>query len=369
VIGADDYEGTIAGGYFNGLSAGAAYGTIGGGQYNTNSSNGGTIAGGQNNLAKGQYQSTVGGGYGNTASASYATVPGGFANVASGAQSFAAGTRAQAVSQGAFVWADSQAGIFTSTAENQFLVRAGGGVGINTASPQQTLSVFGGLNIDQGDNNSGAFDNGAASGTGLSFGSGSSEGIASQRTTGTGQKDLVFYTDSQSRVAILNNGNVGIANTNPAYLLVVGSSLSPAYCNGTVWQNGSDQNAKRDFSAVDAGQVLDKVSALPITQWRYKSDAEGIKHLGPMAQDFHTAFGLNGPDDKHIATVDEGGVALAAIQGLNRKLEAKEAVIQQQAAQITDLKARLDRLERFLGGEPAQGPPAQARAPSSAEGK
>jgi hypothetical protein len=29
----------------------------------------------------------------------------------------------------------------------------------------------------------------------------------------------------------------------------------------------------------------------------------------------------------------------------------------------------LDRLERFLGGEPAQGPPAQARAPSSAEGK
>ena len=31
-----------------------------------------------------------------------------------------------------------------------------------------------------------------------------------------------------------------------------------------------------------------------------------------MAQDFQAAFGLGG-DDKHIAVVDEGGVALAAI--------------------------------------------------------
>lgn len=39
-------------------------------------------------------------------------------------------------------------------------------------------------------------------------------------------------------------------------------------------------------------------------------------HLGPMAQDFHAAFNV-GMDDKHMATVDEEGVALAAIQGLN----------------------------------------------------
>jgi hypothetical protein len=34
-----------------------------------------------------------------------------------------------------------------------------------------------------------------------------------------------------------------------------------------------------------------------------------------MAQDFHAAFQV-GDDDKHIATVDADGVALAAIQGL-----------------------------------------------------
>jgi hypothetical protein len=65
-----------------------------------------------------------------------------------------------------------------------------------------------------------------------------------------------------------------------------------------------------------------------------------IKHLGPMAQDFYAPFGL-GADEKHIATVDEGGVALAAVQGLNQKLEEK-------SEQIKQLEARLQRLEQVL---------------------
>ncbi|RME90510.1 MAG: hypothetical protein D6766_13150, partial [Verrucomicrobia bacterium] len=68
-----------------------------------------------------------------------------------------------------------------------------------------------------------------------------------------------------------------------------------------------------------------------------------------MAQDFHAAFGL-GTDDRHIATVDADGVALAAIQGLNQKLETR---MQKAAAQRrrleTELKqkdAQIARLER-----------------------
>jgi hypothetical protein len=45
------------------------------------------------------------------------------------------------------------------------------------------------------------------------------------------------------------------------------------------------------------------------------------RHIGPMAQDFYSAFGL---DDKRITTIDEGGVALAAIQGLYRQNQALE---------------------------------------------
>ena len=77
-------------------------------------------------------------------------------------------------------------------------------------------------------------------------------------------------------------------------------------------------------------------------------EADGTEHLGPMAQDFHAAFGLNGADDKHIATVDEGGVALAAIQGLNQKVEAQQAELQQKETEVTELKQRLATLEKIV---------------------
>jgi hypothetical protein len=112
--------------------------------------------------------------------------------------------------------------------------------------------------------------------------------------------------------------------------------------------NGSDRNSKEAFTAINPRTVLEKVSALPITEWKYKVEAGGTEHIGPMAQDFHAAFGLNGADDKHISTVDESGVALAAIQGLNEKINEKDARLQDQAAEIADLKSRLEKLERLM---------------------
>ena len=89
--------------------------------------------------------------------------------------------------------------------------------------------------------------------------------------------------------------------------------------NGT-FVSSSDRNMKDNFAAVSAQSVLEKVISLPITEWSFKQDSDK-RHIGPMAQDFHAIFGLNGEDDKHIATLDENGVALAAIQGLNEKVE------------------------------------------------
>ena len=79
-------------------------------------------------------------------------------------------------------------------------------------------------------------------------------------------------------------------------------------------------------------------------------DTNSIRHLGPVAQDFHTAFGLNGADDKHISTVDEGGVALAAIQGLNQKGEKQAAQLHEKDAKLRELKTRLEHLERLING-------------------
>ena len=56
-----------------------------------------------------------------------------------------------------------------------------------------------------------------------------------------------------------------------------------------------------------------------------------------MAQDFHDAFGL-GDSDTQIVTVDADGVALAAIQGLNAKLEARDKVIEAQGREAAELR-------------------------------
>jgi Chaperone of endosialidase len=135
----------------------------------------------------------------------------------------------------------------------------------------------------------------------------------------------------------------------------VGGSGSPAYCDGTTWVNGSDRNSKENFAALDAQTVLAKVAALPLTEWNYKTDPADHRHIGPMAQDFHAAFGLNGGDNKHISTVDEGGVALAAIQGLNQKVEAgsqqSKVRIQKLEAENAELKARLEKLEQLINNK------------------
>jgi hypothetical protein len=50
------------------------------------------------------------------------------------------------------------------------------------------------------------------------------------------------------------------------------------------------------------------------------------------------------PDDKHIVPVDESGVELAAIQGLNQKLNEKDAEIQALKQSVAELKETLTKL-------------------------
>ncbi|WP_127489619.1 tail fiber domain-containing protein [Paenibacillus ehimensis] len=106
-----------------------------------------------------------------------------------------------------------------------------------------------------------------------------------------------------------------------------------------------DKNAKENFSDVDTLEILDKLAAIPIQSWNYKGDPASICHIGPTAQDFQAAFGLNGDDDIHISSIDLQGVALAAIQGLNEKNEKLMAENAQLHANLANLEARLSALE------------------------
>jgi hypothetical protein len=164
---------------------------------------------------------------------------------------------------------------------------------------------------------------------------------------GNNASDMIFSTWNGSsfaeRLRIQAGGNVGIGGiTNPIYPLQMASG---AYCNlAGQWVSVSDRNVKEDFQAIAPGEVLAKVAALPITQWKYKVEPAGSKHIGPMAQDFHAAFDLNGTDDRHISDIDEGGVALAAIQGLNQKLNEKDVEIQELKARLKELEATVKAL-------------------------
>jgi hypothetical protein len=82
----------------------------------------------------------------------------------------------------------------------------------------------------------------------------------------------------------------------------------------------SDRNAKHDITPVDPDAILERVASMPISEWSYNDQEPGVRHIGPMAQDFHGAFGT-GASDKCIPTVDENGVALAAIQALYQRVE------------------------------------------------
>jgi len=115
--------------------------------------------------------------------------------------------------------------------------------------------------------------------------------------------------------------------------------------NGT-FNNSSDRNAKQDFAPISPAQMLDKVAQLPVSEWSYKEDPQ-TRHVGPVAQDFYSVFNI-GTDDKHIAPIDEGGVALAAIQGLNQKLTEKNADILQLKRQNDSLANRLKELEQLV---------------------
>jgi hypothetical protein len=96
----------------------------------------------------------------------------------------------------------------------------------------------------------------------------------------------------------------------------------------------SDRALKERVEPADGEAVLAALRELPISRWSYWGDATAAPHIGPMAQDFKAAFGV-GSDERRIHVIDGQGVALAAIQALERRLR--------------DQQTELDELRRQLG--------------------
>jgi hypothetical protein len=306
------------------------FSTVGGGIANTASDESATVAGGQNNTA-GRY-STVGGGGGNVSDGYGATIPGGSFNRSSGLFTFAAGVNAQALHDGSFVWSDysDPSKSLASTGPNQFLVRAAGGA-----------RFFGGNNWDvtstEGDFRIGNDTYRLKIGVALAGGGAGDVWVRAHGGTGR-----MFVKTPGGTTIFSNEGQTSGVNLPPG---------------GGSWNNLSDRNAKENLAPINPQEVLEKVAALPLATWNYKSQEVSIRHIGPMAQDFRAAFQV-GESETGITTVDADGVALAAIQGLNQRVEQelmkKDAQLKSQQQQIAELLGRLQVLEQKLQHEEAR---------------
>lgn len=342
-------------GGFNGniISNGVAGAVIGGGGSVTNLNRVGgsysAVLAGYNNLAY-RGSAVIAGGDNNLAAHDRATVSGGFSNwavgqlsvVAGGAQNLASGV-------GSIVAGGSQ-----NRATGDFSVAMGNNV---TASNTSAIAL-GDFSLASGVSSMalGHYANATAD-----YATAIGPRLTASGYIATAMGYHAYATNAQCFVWA--DGNVDTYSTTNYQFLVraIGGTVfySGNATNSGVrlapgagaWTTLSDRQAKDQIQPVDSQEVLEKLAALPVATWNYKAQDPSIRHLGPMAQDFKAAFGL-GESDTGISTVDADGVALAAIQGLNRKVEAENATLraelQSRDAELQALKTRFEALERKL---------------------
>ncbi len=238
--------------------------------------------------------------------------------------------------------------------ESSIYVKSDGDVGLGTSGPSAKLDVRG---------------------DGIFQGSDGTTAVTIQETSSSAADRNLLTLENNGPPTIFFRNNNASANTTWTYtvnnsgVFQINASGSGAPTElllsaggdmtiGGMLTEGSSRDIKTGFEALDPQQVLDRVSALPVTSWSYTADETGTRHIGPMAEDFYAAFNV-GVDDKHISPSDKAGVALLAIQGLNKALQAKEAEIAQvkkettellgqKDQQIEELNARLDALEKLV---------------------
>jgi hypothetical protein len=239
---------------------------------------------------------------------------------------------------GTFVWADSTNARFASTAQDQFLIRATGGVGIGTDSPEAPLHV--------------------------------QEGSAGT-VTGNSSAAAVFERNDDTWVHILSpddhmrgilfgspaNALMGSIRFNPQgsgeekgyeirgrnnNILIEIDSLGDLHSRGSITAVGtccaSDERLKRNIRSLS--NALEKVACLRGVSYEWKPDTSGERifptgeQIGVIAQEVQMVVpqAVNEDRDGYLS-VDYTRLVPLLIEGMK-----------EQQKQIDELRARLDRV-------------------------
>ncbi|MFL6200813.1 MAG: tail fiber domain-containing protein [Thermoanaerobaculia bacterium] len=168
------------------------------------------------------------------------------------------------------------------------------------------------------------------------------------RSTGATLEGIRLTNDNEARITIENTTQstkyiMAVNNTNPALFFISrdggggtiievnkrldAGGVPSLNVNGSVAATNvvfsSSRDLKKDFKKLDQQALLAQVAKLPISEWSFKDGPEQVRHIGPMAEDFHAAFGLS-QNQNTISVTDTTGVALAAIQALLQRVEDLE---------------------------------------------
>ncbi len=361
-----------------------------------------TALGDGTNAANGAGSAVLGGGNAaqpqnrNVADGFYATVLGGLGNSAGGTTSLAAGrgaiVRNAAASgdsngdEGSMVFADAQASSFISSGPNQFLVRAVGGVGINTNAPLAPLHVGSGipagftapsagtralLSASTGNADLSLVAPGSGS-TAVRFSNGALEGaLVFDGSTNSNGFDLLLPTVGRVLRAAGNGAlSLGVTatpvsiegpttiagTTNITGNLVVSGTITGANCCSVP----SDRQLKQDIESIDS--PLAQLHQLVGYRYRFSDAAITHHHLpsepqiGFMAQDVEQVFPQWADDDpRGFMTVQLRGFDALLVEA-TREMEARrmeqdlahEARLKALETENAELHAALRRIEAAL---------------------
>lgn len=301
----------------------ASFGVIGGGQGNEVNAANAVVAGGRRNaIATAGDFSVIGGGQSNrvSQSAAHAAIFGGLNNTIGTGSSSAA----------IFGGTDNQIG-----SNAQFALSLGGFANVVGNNALYGAVLGGSNNRALSPNSLAAGRNAQAQNIGSFVWADSRDGTFSSTTANE------FSVRATGGVRLVSAINAGTGAPTAGVSLAAGA---------TAWGVVSDRDWKKNFRSVDSQDILDRLAAMPLGQWNYQWEEDAATpHLGPMAQDFKAAF-YPGRDDRSITTLEVDGVALAAIQGLNRKLDSELVAKDRRLVELERANAallqRLEAIER-----------------------
>ncbi len=294
----------------------------------------------------------------NAQAAQHGSVAFGVNTLANSLYSFSAGTGTKANGEGSVAIGEF------STANGAYSVALGYNAYANFAA------VALGLGNNATGSNSFAMGNNATASGALSIAmgtnivaSGSNSMIFGANLFDGGHKGNAMFGDTDP----WNAGSVGsgtddqmICRFNNGYYFITGGNTNRtgmlANHGDNSWSQISDSTKKEKIIPIDGEELLNKIAKLKLGTWNYKGqDSKIFRHYGPMAQDFHNAFGHDAlgtiGNDTLINQADFLGVSFTAIQALEKRTEK----IEEQQKQISDLQkanetlsANNDRLQQQL---------------------